>query len=107
MPQINMKYSSDLKTIDFHRFFIDMEIIINEHDSTAGICKSRAYPADIYHHTHIDISILMIKKKHRDESFMHNLQEKLILVCKNYIPKNCLYSLNLAFSGEYYFTTNP
>jgi 5-carboxymethyl-2-hydroxymuconate isomerase len=107
MPQINMNYSNDIKTIDFHKLFKDMEVTINEHDSTAGICKSRAYPTDIYHHTHIDISVLLIKKKHRDENFMRQLQEKLILVCKNHVPLNCLYSINLIFSGDYYFTTNP
>ena len=106
MPQINMLYSSDIKTVDFHKFFSDMEVIINEHDPSAGICKSRAYPADIYLHTHIDVSVFLIKKKHRDEKFMRELQEKLISVCKDHIPLNCLYSINLTFSGDYYFTTN-
>lgn len=104
MPQVEIKYSSDLCDINFEDLFTEIENVINDYDSSAGACKSRAYSAEPYHHTHIYISILMLKKDHRDDDFMTILQKKLIVIVKKYLPRNCYYSLELGFSGKYYFT---
>ncbi len=52
MPHVEIKYSDDLN-IDTKNIFDDIENIINEVDSGAGICKSRAYPCSEYKYTHI------------------------------------------------------
>ena len=52
MPHLEVKYSSDIE-LDINCLFNQVELVINELDSSAGVCKSRAYPAKNYKHSHV------------------------------------------------------
>lgn len=61
MPQVDLKFSSDIN-LDITLIFDTIEKVINQLDKTAGVCKSRAYPVPYYKHTHVLISIGLLKK---------------------------------------------
>ena len=104
MPQVEIKFSHDINETICKHLFHDIEATINAFDSSAGICKSRAYQAEIYLHTHIYIDVLVMRKPHRNQKFMQTLRNQLLNIIEPHIPENCYYSLNLAFVGEYYFS---
>jgi len=104
MPQVDIKYTSELQGVKFDHLFKDIEDTLNKCDPSAGVCKSRAFLADSYRHPHIYVSIFLLKKEHRDNTFMKNLQENLINVVRKSIPADCYYAVELGFSGSYYFT---
>ena len=87
MPHVEIKYTNDLKNINFQTLFCAIESTINETDSTAGDCKSRAYPTIDYRHTHVYMHISMLKKPHRDADFMKNCLSKIEHVIKSFLPK--------------------
>lgn len=103
MPQLDLKYSADLE-LNPTVIFTAMEAAIQSFDSSAGICKSRAYPATDYLHQQIYCEISVLNKPHRDDTFMQELHQKLIETLERYIPKNCHYAVKLDFSGGYYAT---
>ena len=103
MPQVDVKYSYNLK-VDIQNLLQKIETTINEFDSTAGACKSRAYPAPQYLHEHITIEIQVLRKPHRDEAFMQNLLNKLTQELRILAPKNCYFALKLDFTSVYYIT---
>ena len=105
MPHVDIKYTSDLKNINFKSLFTEIENVINKIDSTAGDCKSRAYPTMDYLHTHIYIHISLLKKSHRDVDFMKNCIGKIENIIKPVLPKGCYYSVELNFSSDYYITS--
>ncbi len=43
MPHVEIKYSNDIK-LNYDALFDSVEATINKLDSSAGACKSRAYP---------------------------------------------------------------
>lgn len=47
MPHVEIKYSDNVD-IGTHKIFDAVEKIINDHDASAGVCKSRAYPCAQY-----------------------------------------------------------
>ena len=104
MPQVEINFSHDINDTIFNTMFHEIEVAINELDSSAGVCKSRAYKAEIYLHTHIYIDVLVMRKPHRDQTFIKTLHNQLLNVIEPHIPENCYYSLNLRFVGEYYFS---
>lgn len=104
MPQIDLKYSSDL-SLDVDTIFEAIEQVINQSDSSAGACKSRAYPAVSYKHTHVLVEVALLRKPHRDEAFTQGLLIQLQQAVAQYFPKDCWFALDLCYAGNYYVTT--
>lgn len=103
MPHADIKYSSDLK-FDPHAMLGRIEGIINQIDGGAGACKGRAYPADVFHHTHILVEVSLLPKPHRDAAFMQRLSDALEADIKSQLTQPCKFSLALNFSGDTYVT---
>ena len=103
MPHAELKYSSDLE-IDAKAILAEIEAAILEHDSGAGACKGRAYPADQFHHTHIAINVALLTKPHRDEAFSKALLADLETRIKAQLPQPCEFSLGLSYSTPFYVT---
>ena len=104
MPQVEIKYSDDLK-LDTNFLFDLIEKTINTKDPTSGQCKSRAYPAPSYKYTHVFISVSMMKKPHRDQIFTESLVKNLEMGMKKFIPKQAHFSLTLNYNLENYVTS--
>ena len=105
MPQVDLKYSSDI-TLDTKTLFEKIETTINTLDSSTGICKCRAYPAKEHLHTHMIVKIYLLRKPHRDEVFMKNCLAALETAVSPLIPSNTHYAIELLFSRPYYLTKN-
>lgn len=103
MPQVELKYSDDLKINPNHIFDL-IEEIINKIDPSSGECKSRAYPAPFYKHTHMLITIAMLEKPHRNEAFSDDLMVALVTDIKGCIPKGAHFSLSLNYNLKNYIT---
>jgi len=104
MPHIEIKYSDNL-TIDTGAIFDDIEVIINEKDSSAGECKSRAYACSEYKYSHMLVIISLLTKPHRDKIFTHHLSLEIEKSIKVHLKQSLYFSLNIEYSQEYY-TTN-
>lgn len=104
MPHVEIKYSDNLD-INVQEIFDCIETKINQIDPLAGDCKSRAYPANNYKHTHVLINITMLKKDYRDDKFTQLLIKSLVDGVKSLIKFKCYFSLNLEYSGGNYITT--
>lgn len=104
MPQLDLKYSNDLTDIDFVSLFQAIEELINHLDPSAGACKSRAYPTTAYLHTHVYLHLQLLKKPHRDASFMQNCSRQLEMLLKTRLPVECFYAIDVTFASEYYIT---
>ncbi len=103
MPQIELKYSDDI-TLDTEAIFSAIEHTINGKDSTAGVCKSRAFPVKECRHSHLYISVMLLKKPHRDGAFMQSLAEVLKAEIMPLLIQNCYFSLSVDFISDYYIT---
>ena len=103
MPHVEIKYSDNLN-IDTKNIFDDIESTINQFDSSAGVCKSRAYACHEYKHTHLLLTVDLLTKPHRDETFTNNLSEELQKVVKKYLTQSLYFSLDIKYSGPYYYT---
>ncbi len=103
MPHADLKYSANL-TVDAPAILAKIEAVIQSHDSGAGECKGRAYPADLFHHTHMLVDIAMLNKPHRDAAFMAPLMADLEAAIKAMIPQKCYFSLGIKLSDDYYVT---
>lgn len=103
MPHVEIKYSDNIE-LNINSLFDAIETTINELDSSAGMCKSRAYPAVNYKHTHIMIDVWLLSKPHRNQTFNRTLLEKLQKVIRNQAPENCYVSLQLYYRDTNYRT---
>ena len=104
MPHVEIKYSDNLD-IDTKEIFDVIESIINKKDSSAGECKSRAYPCSEYKYSHILVSISLLTKPHRDKEFTLKLSSELERAIKLHLKQSLYFSLNIEYSQAYY-TTN-
>ncbi len=103
MPHADLKYSSDL-SLDAAKLLAEVEALIGRHDSGAGACKGRAYPASAYHHTHALLEVAVLRKPHRDAAFMNALLDDLTVLLQSKLPGGCACSVALNFSSDYYYT---
>ncbi|TLP69092.1 hypothetical protein FEE96_02050 [Parasedimentitalea maritima] len=103
MPHAEVKYSSDLD-IDTRAILTKIEAVILEHDDGAGDCKGRGYPTSEYQYTHIDISVSVLSKPHRDAAFSNALLADLEHSIKALIPMACEFSLGLHYITPFYVT---
>lgn len=105
MPHAELKYSSDLE-IDAKAILAQIEATILEHDAGAGACKGRAYPTDLFRHSHIAISVALLSKPHRDEAFSRALLADLESRIKAQLRQPCEFSLGLSYSTPFYVTNS-
>ncbi len=103
MPYVTCYYTKDLN-FAVKPLLQAIESTINAIDSSAGLCKSRAYPAQDYLHPHVYLEVAVLRKPHRDKVFMENLVNKLKAVVEADVPAGCHYALSLDFVGDFYIT---
>lgn len=103
MPHAELKFSSDI-ALDAPSILRRIEAVVLQHDPGAGACKGRAYPAALFHHTHVIVEISMLPKDHRDPAFVDALMADLSVAIRAMIPVPCYFSLNIVFSGGGYMT---
>lgn len=103
MPHAELKYSGDLK-IDAGKMLRLIETRINDHDPEAGECKGRAYPAPIFHHTHLLVEVSMLTKPHRDAAFTKAVRDDLEQAVKACLNQRCYFSLAIRYSDDAYIT---
>jgi hypothetical protein len=103
MPHAELKYSADLK-IHAGKVLRLIEERINAHDPGAGECKGRAYPASIFHHTHLLVEISMLTKPHRDATFTRAVRDDLEQAIKGCLHQRCFFSLAIRYSDDAYIT---
>lgn len=105
MPQVDLKYSNDIKINDSD-LFQAVEQCINELDDGAGCCKCRAYPSSSYLHSHVFLTVSIIDKPHRDEDFMRELLQSLRDLGKSFISTEYHFSVEVKFLSQYYESSN-
>lgn len=103
MPHAEIKFSADIK-LDAAAILARIEQVIQHHDAGSGECKGRAYPAAVFHHSHVLVDISMLPKDHRDQAFVDALMFDLEQAITAMIPVPCFFSLNVGFSGVGYVT---
>lgn len=103
MPHAGLKYSTDLE-IDAKAVLQAVELVIQRHDAGSGMCKGRAYPAEIFHHTHCILNVSMLTKPHRDAAFTHALLDDLTSELGRHITQKCALSVGIQYSGAAYYT---
>ena len=103
MPHADLKYSADLR-FDVNAMFETIESTILAHDAGAGECKCRAYPCEQTNYTHLLVSVVMLRKPHRDTAFMAALLHDLEETIKAQLSQNCRFSLGIEFSSDSYVT---
>lgn len=103
MPHCELSYSSNLE-IDAHAMLAEVEACILVHDADAGETKGRAYPAPIFHHTHLKATVALLAKPHRNASFTAALQKDLVARLSAHLPHPCWLSVDLTYSTSTYHT---
>lgn len=103
MPHADLKYSSDLE-FDAPEVLRAIEATINAHDSGAGVCKGRAYPAAVFHHTHLLVEVSLLTKPHRDAAFTRALRDDLEKAVKAHLRQRCYFSMAIHYSDDTYLT---
>jgi hypothetical protein len=103
MPHADLKYSSDLN-FDAAEMLRSIEATIQAHDAGSGECKGRAYPSDVFHHSHLIVEVSLLPKAHRDQAFLDALGRDLEHCIKGFLSQPCMFSLALNFGGAAYIT---
>lgn|SRR3990167_9658664 len=103
MPHLEIKYSADI-ALDVECLFDQIESVINELDPSAGVCKSRAYPAKNYKHSHVMIEVWLLPKQHRNQTFTQVLLKTLKDCVKKQIANHYYISVQLYYRDSNYLT---
>ncbi|MEL6888435.1 MAG: hypothetical protein AAFO86_06975 [Pseudomonadota bacterium] len=103
MPHCALHYSDDLD-VDVAALLAEVEAVILRHDPGAGDTKGRAYPAPVFHHTHLKAEVALLAKPHRDAAFVAALQTDLTAVLGRDLPRPCWLSIDISFSTSNYHT---
>lgn len=103
MPHCELSYSSDL-SIDAKAILAEVEACILHHDDGAGETKGRAYPAPVFHHTHLKATVSLLSKPHRNAAFTAALQKDLVARLSAHLPRPCWLSVDLTYSKSTYHT---
>ena len=101
MPQADLKYTADLK-LDAPKLMADIETLMTRHDSGAGAVKARAYPAEIFQHTHFLLELVILNKQHRDAAFRKALVDDLAILVDSHLPKGTERAVELTFASDDY-----
>lgn len=67
--------------------------------------SDKAYMVSDYLHSHVILSIKVLCKAHRDDKFMRALLGQIEMVITPVLPRDCFYSIDLDFVGDYYLTS--
>lgn len=94
MPQVELKYTSDLKLATLEIFEV-IEQTIHELDPASGACKSRGIKIQEYRHSHVFLQIYMLKKIHRDDAFTQSLLKKIQQNINLYLPAKNICDLSI------------
>ena len=105
MPHAELSFSADL-ALDLRSILSNVEAVILRHDPDAGECKGRAYPAEVFHHTHCLLSVTMLRRKHRDEPFTQALLHDLEVEMRQHLVADSFLSIGISYSDANYITTN-
>ncbi|WP_299692867.1 hypothetical protein [uncultured Tateyamaria sp.] len=81
-----------------------VEAVILRHDPGAGETKGRAYPASVFHHTHLKVTVSLLSKPHRGAAFVAALQDALRTDLGRDLPRPCWLSIDITFSTPNYHT---
>ena len=103
MPHADIKYSPNLR-FEPQKVFAAIEDTINAHDSGAGDCKCRSYPAKNSNHTHLLIEVSMLTKPHRNHDFTISLRDAIETAVKVHLHQRCYFSLSITFTDDLYLT---
>ncbi|MEX0368288.1 MAG: hypothetical protein AB3N22_19660 [Ruegeria sp.] len=103
MPHCELSYSDDLD-IDAKAILAEVEACILGHDAEAGETKGRAYPASVFHHTHLKATVALLSKPHRNAEFTAALQKDLVSRLSAHLPRPCWLSVDLTYSTSTYHT---
>lgn len=103
MPHLEIKYSADID-FDIEVLFDQIESAINQLDPSAGVCKSRAYPAKSYKYSHVMIEVWLLPKQHRNHVFTQALLKELKDRVKKQIINDCYVSVQLYYRDINYTT---
>ena len=101
MPQADLSYSADI-AIDATIILAKIEEVISAYDGNAGECKGRAFALEETHHTHILLRLRMLRKPHRDDTFMQGLLTALQTELRHHIPPPCILGVELGFLEQHY-----
>lgn len=104
MPHAVFEYSADL-SVDTTSLLEEVEATILRADDGSGDCKGRAYKVEEHHHSHAVLTVTMLAKPHRDESFRSALTRDLVATVSGYLPMGCFLSLQVDFAPKHYVTT--
>jgi len=69
-----------------------------------GDTKGRAYPAEVFNHTHFKATISLLSKPHRNAAFLAALNADLCAAAAKHLPRPCWISVDLVLSGPGYHT---
>ena len=103
MPHADIKYSPNLR-FEPQKIFAAIEDTINAHDSGAGDCKCRSYPAKNSNHTLLLIEVSMLTKPHRNHDFTIALRDAIETAVKVHLLQRCYFSLSITFTDDLYLT---
>jgi len=103
MPHCDLHYSADL-ALEVEPLLARIEAAILAQDAEAGATKGRAYPAAVFHHTHLKVTIALLAKPHRDAAFVSALQAALKETLAPGLPRPCWLSIDIVFSTPFYVT---
>ena len=103
MPHAELKYSADL-TLDPSALMRGIEETIASHDAGAGAVKGRAYPAEIFQHSHLIVNLTLLPKPHRDAEFVSDLLRALEATIQSHLREACYLSLQIDFNPSSYVT---
>lgn len=104
MPQVDLKYSDDLQ-LDTTTIFKTIETVIIKFDNTVKACKCRGYSTAEYLHSHLFITIALLQKPHRDDTFIKNLLTELEKALAPILPTHCNYAIDMTFLSSHYLTS--
>lgn len=103
MPHLEIKYSADIE-LDAELLFDKIESTINKLDPSAGVCKSRSYPAKSYKHSHVMVEVWLLQKQHRNQAFTQALLKEIKNCIKKQIANYCYVSIQLHYRDANYET---
>ena len=101
MPQADLSYSAQI-ALDPAIILAKIEEVISAYDGNAGDCKGRAFAVENTHHSHILLRLRMLRKPHRDDTFMQGLLAALQTELRSHIPSPCILGIELGFLETHY-----
>lgn len=102
MPHIELKYCIEID-LNPETILTKLQNCLEEFDGQTGTFKSRSYHYDTLSE-HVALSILLLKKPHRDTTFMQNLLKEINQTLKESLPNQTVYSIELDFLSPFYLS---